>query len=190
MAAGGKLTQVEFVRNEAGPKDAGGRQSFAAVPGSEHRVALDTLVIAISESPDRSPFPGLSASKWGGVAADKGTMQTSKARVFAGGDAVRGPNTVIDAIADGKRAAGMIDRFLRGRQLGVLTKVRLPSVYVEPVEAVEGQEGAEARVKVPHLEAKARSKNHREVELGIGEPAAKAEACRCLRCDLEFTQKA
>jgi pyruvate/2-oxoglutarate dehydrogenase complex dihydrolipoamide dehydrogenase (E3) component len=116
-------------------------------------------------------------------------MQTSRRGVFAGGDAVRGPNTVIDAIADGKRAAAMMGRFLAGRQMGTIAKVRLPSVYVEPVEVAEGQEGADARVQVSHLAAKARRKNHREVELGISESAAKAEACRCLRCDLEFTQK-
>jgi hypothetical protein len=109
--------------------------------------------------------------------------------VFAGGDAVRGPNTVIEAIADGKRAAAMMDRFLKGRQMGLIAKVRLPGVYVEPVEVAEG-EGAQARVAVPHLAVKARKKNYREVELGISEEAARAEACRCLRCDLEFTQKA
>jgi hypothetical protein len=73
--------------------------------------------------------------------------------------------------------------------MGTITKVRLPSVYVEPVEVAEGQENAETRVRVPHLAAKARRKSHREVELCIDEEAAKAEACRCLRCDLEFTQK-
>ena len=83
----------------------------------------------------------------------------------------------------------MVDRFLKGRNLGVIGKVRLPGVYVEPVEVPEG-EGSPTRVQVPHLAARARRKNHREVELGISEPAAKAEACRCLRCDLEFTQKA
>jgi NADH-quinone oxidoreductase subunit F len=189
VAEGGKLKAIEFVRNEMGPKDEKGRQSFVTVPGSEHQVPLDTLVVAISESPDRTGLEALGASKWGGVSADAGTMQTSKPGVFAGGDAVRGPNTVIDAIADGKRAALMVDRFLTGRQMGVIPKVRLPSVYVEPVEVPEGK-GAESRVKVPHLAAKARQKNHHEVELGISEADAKAEACRCLRCDLEFTQKA
>jgi NADH-quinone oxidoreductase subunit F len=188
IVEGGKLARVEFVRNEMGPKDEKGRQSFVTVPGSEHEVPLDTLVIAISESPDLSGLKGFAASKWGGVAADPGTMQTAKPGVFAGGDAVRGPNTVIDAIADGKRAAVMMDRYLRGRQMGTITKVRLPSVYVEPVEVPEG-EGAESRVKVPHLAAKARKKSHQEVELVISEADAKAEACRCLRCDLEFTQK-
>ena len=190
IAEGGKLAKVEFVRNAIGPKDANGRQSFVTVAGSEHEVPLDTLVIAISESPDRSGLEGFNVSKWGGMATDPGTMQTSRPGIFAGGDVVRGPNTVIDAIADGKRAAVMMERFLTGRQMGTITKVRLPSVYVEPVEVAEGQESAEARVKVPHLAAKARQKNHREVELGVSESAAKAEACRCLRCDLEFTQKA
>ncbi len=189
IADGGKLVQVEFVRNKMGAKDAGGRQGFVAVPCSEHQVPLDTLIIAISESPDRSGLAGLGASKRGGVAADPGTMQTSKSGVFAGGDAVRGPNTVIDAIADGKRAAAMMDRFITGRQMCTIAKVRLPSVYVEPAEVPEGT-GAESRVKTPHLAAKARKRNHQEVELGICEAAAKAEACRCLRCDLEFTQKA
>ena len=190
IAPGGKLSRVEFTRNETGSKDASGRQGFVAVAGSEHQVPLDTLIVAISESPDLAGLAKLNASKWGGLATDAGTTQTSTPGVFAGGDAVRGPNTVIDAIADGKRAAAMMDRYLAGRQMGAISKVRLPGVYVEPVEAAEGAEGAVARVKVPHLAAKARRKNHHEVELGIGEAAAKAEACRCLRCDLEFTRKA
>jgi len=189
IAEGGRLAQVEFVRNKMGAKDASGRQGTVTVSCSEHQVPLDTLIIAISESPDLSGLGKMNASKRGGVATDAGTMQTSVKGVFAGGDAVRGPNTVIEAIADGKRAAAMMDRYLTGRQLATIAKVRLPSVYVEPVEVPEG-EGAPERVKSPHLAAKARRKNHCEVELGISETAAKAEACRCLRCDLEFTQKA
>jgi NADH-quinone oxidoreductase subunit F len=113
---------------------------------------------------------------------------TERPGVFAGGDVVTGPGTVIGAVAAGKNAAVMIDRYLKGKMLRLLPTVVLPSVYVAPVEAPEEEAALADRVTVPHRPMQERVKSFAEVELCISAQAAKAEACRCLRCDLDFTQ--
>ena len=113
---------------------------------------------------------------------------TDRAGVFAGGDVVRGPSTVIDAIADGKRVATMIDHYLTGKQLRTFPKVRLPTVYIEPVADETDSDEPQHRATVPLLTPEARRHNLDEVELAMSESQAVCEARRCLRCDLDFTR--
>lgn len=184
----GCLTGMRFIRNKLGERDSSGRQSPVAVAGTEFDVPLDTLVVAISEDPDRSGLAGLRLSPNGTVEIDAESYCTDRPGVFAGGDVVTGPNTVIAAIATGKNAAKMIDRYITGKALKVLTKVKLPGVYVEPVVAPD-DEGAETfRLEVPLRPVAARSRCFAEVEMCPSEKDAVAEARRCLRCDLDFTQ--
>ena len=82
----------------------------------------------------------------------------------------------------------MIDRYVTGKLLRVLPRVKLPSVYVEPVQSLEDSETVAARVTVPELPVEERRGSYAEVELSICEQAALCEARRCLRCDLEFTE--
>ena len=99
-----------------------------------------------------------------------------------------GPNTVVDAIAAGKKAAGVIDRYVCNRELAELSRVKLPEVFLEPA-AVSDEENEEVtRAEPPTLSAKSRKKSFVEVELPLSVENAKREARRCLRCDLEFTQ--
>jgi NADPH-dependent glutamate synthase beta subunit-like oxidoreductase len=185
---GGKLAGVRFVRNRLGEKDAGGRQRPMPIPGSETEIPLDTLIIAIGEQPETDSIPELTREKWGGIRADADTMCTSVPGVFGGGDVVTGPNTVIEAVAAGKKAARLINRHLAGKGLSVFQDVKLPEVYIRPVEAEESDGKEIARVAVPHLPVEKRKKSQREVELCISAHEAGVEARRCLRCDLEFTQ--
>jgi hypothetical protein len=108
--------------------------------------------------------------------------------VFAGGDVVTGPNSVVDAIAAGKKAARMISNYVSGKLLRTLPKVRLPSFYIEPVESQEDDGDGAHRVEPPLLTVSKRRKNFAEVELCISDEQARCEARRCLRCDIEFTQ--
>ena len=184
----GKLTGMKFIRNRLGDRDASGRQRPVAVPGSEFDVELDTLVVGISEEPETEGLDGLRRTRWGTVAINAESYATDRPGVFAGGDVASGPGTVIAAIAAGKNAAVMIDRYLQGKLLRLLPKVTLPSVYV-PAEQLPDEDAPPAeRVAQPHLPIEQRGKNFAEIELCISERAAKAEACRCLRCDLSFTQ--
>jgi len=158
------------------------------VAGSEFTVELDTLVVAISEQPDLGGADGLKVTKGGGISADGESCATSRPGVFAGGDVVTGPSTVIAAIAAGKNAAAMIHNYVSGKLLKVLPKVKLPSFYIEPVESQEDESEAAKRVEAPHLCATERTKTFAEVELCVAERDARCEARRCLRCDLDFTQ--
>jgi NADH-quinone oxidoreductase subunit F len=185
----GRLTGVKFVKNELGARDSSGRRRPVAVADTEYVVPLDTLVVAISEEPETGGIPAdVTLTKWGTVRTNPKTFETDRPGVFAGGDVVRGPNTVVEALADGKNAAEVISRYLRGEDLTVPAAVRLPEVYVPPAEEAEEEAPAASRAAMPHVEAHKRVADFAEVELGLAEGAARREARRCLRCDLEFTQ--
>jgi len=185
---GGRLAAVEFIRNELGAVETGGRRKPVPIPGTEHRVELDTLVVAIGEvigevvaklGPDIDTSDGV-------VRVDRYTLATGRPDVFAGGDVASGPATVIDAIAAGKRAALVIGRHLRGEELREEPVPLRPSVYLEPVE-VETIREAE---REPALAAAARIKGFDEVVATLRPEQASREARRCLRCDLDFTRPA
>jgi len=185
----GRLVGIECIRNRLGEVDASGRRTPVPVPGSEFRVDLDTLVVAIGEKP-KSEFlasMGLEVDKGGRVKVDTKTFETSLKGVFAGGDLVTGPNTVIDAIAAGKKAAESIDRYLSGQELTKPAVPKLPSTYIEPAVIEESSEQTAARAVPPSLPPSARVKNFHEIEMALPEDQARSECRRCLRCDLEFT---
>jgi NADH-quinone oxidoreductase subunit F len=185
----GKLTGLKFIRNKLSERDASGRQKPVPVPGTEFDVELDTLVVAISEEPETAGLEGIGRTKWNTPAINTESHMTDRAGVFAGGDVVTGPNTVIEAIAAGKNAAVMIDRFIKGQLLRVLPKTTLPVAFVPPLALGDDEEAKPVdRAEAPHLAVAKRSKSFAEVELCLSEQAAKTEACRCMRCDLEFTQ--
>jgi NADH-quinone oxidoreductase subunit F len=101
---------------------------------------------------------------------------------------VTGPNTVIDAIASGKKAAQCMDRYLQNQPLVVPAVPKLPGVFIEPagIDDTEAQTATRAEPAVlPPVE---RLKNVREVTLVLTEEQARSECRRCLRCDLEFTR--
>jgi NADH-quinone oxidoreductase subunit F len=185
---GRKLAAVRFIRNRLGQPDASGRRSPVPVEGSEFEAELDTLVVAISEAPDSSDLARLPLGRWGTLAVNAESHASQLEGVFGGGDVVGGPGTVIEAIAAGKRAALMIDRYVRGKLLKLLPSVSLPSVYIAPAGIVDDDAQAVERVSPPELPVDGRNRGFAEVELCIAEREAVREAGRCLRCDLDFTQ--
>jgi NADH-quinone oxidoreductase subunit F len=187
------LTGVTVIRNRLGSYDADGRRKPVPIPGSETDLPFDTIIVAISETPDASSIAEGSSEQLetgasGTLQADPVTLMTSRPGVFAGGDLATGPNTVIDAMAAGKKAAQMIGRWLRGEELDQPGQARLPSVYVEPISVDEEQAAEADRVEPPVIPAASRTKSFDEVELPLSVEDATREARRCLRCDLEFTQ--
>ena len=186
----GRLVGIECIRNTLGEVDASGRRRPVPVPGSEFSISLNTLIIAIGERPDSDCLTpmGLALDKGGRLQVDPRTLRTSRNGVFAGGDLVTGPNTVVDAIAAGRRAAGVIDRFLRGEELAEPPRIRLPDVFVESAPVTDEDREDAARAEPPVLPIQARRKNFAEVELALSVEQATREARRCLRCDLAFTQ--
>ena len=190
LSKDGRLTGIKLQHCKLGEPDASGRRQPVPVPGSEHDLELDTLIVAISEEPEREGLSGLNVRKGGTLLVNAESYLTSRPGVFAGGDVVTGPSTVVDAIAAGKNAARMISKYVSGQLLKTLPKVKLPTVYVEPVEAAAEGEAAPERVHQPELAVEARRYNFAEVELCVSEDQARTEARRCLRCDLHFTRPA
>jgi NADH-quinone oxidoreductase subunit F len=187
----GKLTGVRLIGNELGEEDASGRRKPVPVKGSEFEIALDTLVVAISEQPEAEAFGGLRTTKWKTIETNPESTAAGKPGVFSGGDVARGPTGVIEAIADGKRAALMIDRYLTGRQLRMIKKVKLPSIYIEPLLTDDDEDESEstlARAVEQMVPVATRKGSFVEVEMGLSLQAATDEARRCLRCDLDFTR--
>jgi len=184
----GVLQGMEFIQNSLEGKDSKGRPRPVPVPGSEFIAELDTLIVAISEQPVSENIGGMDSTKWGSLSVNDESLLTSKNGVFGGGDVVTGPNTVIKAIAAGKKAAYMIARYLEGKSLRMPQEVLLPEVFVKPVESDDAEETATSRVKNPMLPLDERKCSFAEVELAISEKEAKCEAQRCMRCDLAFTQ--
>ena len=188
----GKLAGVEFINNQLGEFDESGRRRPVPLPGTQHIVPLDTLVVAISEGSDTDcvSVAGVNRvdvdERKGTIRIDSETLCTNRPGVFAGGDVVTGPNTVVDAIAAGKKAAVIIDRYVRKQPLKQPSEARLPRHYVEPTNGDKVRQSK--RVAVPRVDMESRKRQFLEVELTLSPEDAKREAARCLRCDLEFTQ--
>jgi NADH-quinone oxidoreductase subunit F len=189
-AKDGHLVDIKCVRNKLGDVDSSGRRKPVPIPGSEFTIALDTLIAAIGERPDSDCLAsmGLELDKGGRVKVDAKTLLTTREGVFAGGDLVTGPNTVVEAVAAGKKTAKVIDRYLCGQELVEPPRVKLPEVFLEPAAVSDEEFEDVPRAEPATLDAKSRKKNFAEVELPLSVEQAKREARRCLRCDLEFTQ--
>ena len=114
----GNVTGMKCIKMELGEPDASGRRSPRPIEGSNYDLDVDTVIIAIGQSPNpliRHTTPGLDTQKWGGIIVNEETMETSKDGVYAGGDTVTGAATVILAMGAGKKAAAAIDQKLQGK---------------------------------------------------------------------------
>ena len=109
---------MEIIKQELGEPDASGRRRPVPVEGSNYILDVETVIIAIGQSPNpliRHTTPGLECQKWGGIIVNEETMESSKENVYAGGDTVTGAATVILAMGAGKKAAAAIDEKLSGK---------------------------------------------------------------------------
>jgi NADPH-dependent glutamate synthase beta subunit-like oxidoreductase/NAD-dependent dihydropyrimidine dehydrogenase PreA subunit len=167
--------QVTCVRMALAGADASGRPRPVVVPGSEFAIPASTVIMAIGQEVE---VPAAVAREAKGTAAVDGrTLATSVTGVFAGGDAVLGPATVIDAIAQGRAAAEAIDRFLGGS--GVIDQAVVPDADLS-VEVPRGT----ARVAWRTIPIAQRLNGFDVVEEAYERPMAASEAMRCLSCDL------
>jgi NADH-quinone oxidoreductase subunit F len=193
ITTSGYFSGLQFIKNELGDTDSSGRRRPVPIEGTEELIELDTLIVAISEDSGIDSIGPARSSKievtdWNTVKVDGKTLQTSRPGVFAAGDVVTGPNTVIEAIAAGKKTAAMIDHYLKGEQLDQQAELDLPHVYIEPLEIEDEKTSEIGRVETPRASVDWRKRNFAEVEVSLSIEEAMCEAKRCLRCDLEFTQ--
>ncbi len=173
---------------ELGDFDASGRRRPIPVKGSEFLLEVDTVIPAIGYVPDLSCLPqddGFKTTKAGTLQVDPITLATHRPGVFAGGDLVTGPSTVVEAMASGYRAAVSIDRYLKGQDL-YQGRIYQPlwRANVPKAEGMEEQQ-VQVRASMGMIEMDRRLCTFEEVNLGFDEETALREAKRCLRCDLE-----
>jgi len=117
LGKNGSVTGLECIKMELGETDETGRRAPKPVEGSEFTVPIDTVILAIGEAPDLSFLPKeIELGEGNTIAVEPFSTETSLRGVFAGGDCVSGPATVIEAILAGKKAAECIDQYLRGEK--------------------------------------------------------------------------
>lgn len=185
LGEGGKVTGLECIRTELGEPDVTGRRRPIPVHGSEFVIRADVIIPAIGQEPDHSFLDkqsGIRVSKWNFIEVDPNTLQTNMPGVFAGGDAVTGPASVIEAIAAGQKAAVVMDNYLRSHELTGGQKIPRPKMLVDTVELSEDIEAFE-RPEMPTIGVEERKKSFKEAEAGFEARIAVLEAKRCLRCD-------
>jgi putative selenate reductase len=164
----GHLVALECQRATLGKPGADGRRQPVAVPGSEHGLAADAVVVAIGQRPVAP------------VTADPATGATPHPGVWAGGDAVRGPATVVQAVADGRRAAEAICR-----ELGLEPVTSQPAaapLSAADIARVKRARGRRQMAWGPVTLPADQRGGYEPVELPLSGKSARAEAARCLQC--------
>ena len=182
---GGEL-KVECLRMKLLEVDNSGRPRPVPREGSEFSLEFNNLILAVGQLVDSREEFGLRRRASGAMVVDDATLATSRKGVFAAGDNVSGPAYVIDAIAQGKKAARAIDAFLGGS--GDIAESLLAPDY--PVVSVGLPEHtfSEPRHHMPLIPMEKRQ-SFACVELGLPEREAIAEAERCLHCDRQLWVK-
>jgi NADH-quinone oxidoreductase subunit F len=184
----GKVIGIEVMRSKT-VFDPDGRSHLSVDEESTQIVEVDAIIGAIGQAVDASFLSEdsrLERSLWGSLVVDENSLATNIQGIFAGGDFITGPSTVIEAIASGRRAALALDRYLAGMKGRLKIVDEKSSMPVEDRLALAEETLEEKpRVEVELEEAEQRKKDFREVEKGFTEDDARREAVRCLRCDLE-----
>ena len=130
ITTSGFFSGLKCIKNELGDTDSSGRRRPVPLKNTEYIIELDTLIVAISEDSGVDSIGPARSSKveitdWNTVKVEKNTLLTSRPGVFAAGDVVTGPNTVIDAIAAGKKAAEMIDYYIKSEKIGSTCRTKI-----------------------------------------------------------------
>jgi len=172
--------ELECNSMQLGDIDASGRRRPEPIEGGQFVMDFDTIIAAIGQRPEVPSRFDLSLGRGNAIVVDPDTLATDKEGVFAGGDVVKGPASVIEAIAHGRLAATSIDKYLGGEG-DIEETLAPPEEAMKPLEEAE----EEMRVEIPAPPAKERIKNFGDVELSLSQKMAIKEAGRCLRCDLE-----
>jgi formate dehydrogenase major subunit len=191
FGANGKVDKLEYVKMELGEPDASGRRRPVPMEGSETLIPVDMVIAAIGQFPNLSPVDsdkgveGIPTTRWNTFGADPDSLYTGLEGVFTGGDVYRGPETVVGALADGRKAAMAIHLYLREKEVHGPSKPF--NILKGDLETIE-QEQFTSRVSsaprelMPEMEPSVRIKNYEQIELGLSEEGAHREAERCLSC--------
>ena len=187
----GNVTGVEFIRMQLGAPDASGRRRPEPAPGTEFVIPCDRVLLAIGQGPDLTWIgpgsEGPEVTKQKRLKADAVTFETGRPGVFGTGDVRIGAATVVQAIAEGRRAAYAVDAYLKGLDLSAIrTRQTLAEPQPEFLSIVPfTAEVKEPRYRMTALEAEERNRSYIEYELPYTREEAVAESTRCLQCTCE-----
>ena len=190
----GKVKSVTCLKMELGEPDASGRRRPVPIPGSEFELKVDYVLAAIGQKTDVNFTEDINTvvkkgelklNRWGDIDADPDTLQTGIKNVFAAGDGVTGPATLIQAIAQARVASYSCNLFLNGEEVkpmpGEFFSAK-DNFKKQEIEEYVGKYAEQKREEMPTLDPKNR-KNFKEVELGYDdEEVAYHESLRCMEC--------
>ncbi len=185
-----KVTGIQCIRMEMGEPDASGRRRPVPIEGSEFEMEVDNVIMAVGQVVDKEALPKeLEYTSRGTLDVDSVTLQTNIKGVFAGGDAVTGPASVIEAIAAGRKAAIAIDKYLGGS--GDISETLVKTEEPSPCIGAWYGFADLHRAQMPCLPLKLRmtpaeAGRFTGVEMGFDEETAIEEAKRCLQCQLRY----
>jgi formate dehydrogenase beta subunit len=168
-----------------GEPDASGRRRPVPVKGSEFTEDYSAIIGAIGQAPEVPVEFKVKTGRGNTIQADADTLATSRPRVWAGGDAVTGPDSVIRAIAAGRKAASSIDRYLGGD--GIIDEELAQERQIGMCSGITEEDFAgRFRVEMPCLPPEQVKSDFTEVELGLTEAGAVAEGRRCFQCGVRL----
>ncbi|MEE9583153.1 MAG: FAD-dependent oxidoreductase [Dehalococcoidales bacterium] len=173
--------ELECLRMKLGAEDLSGRRRPEPIAGSEFSLSLDNIIAAIGQRPVVPASFNLATGRGDKIQVDPDTLTTDNKAIFAGGDAVSGPATVIEAIAAGRQAAISIDKYLGGSGLIEETLTPPEQISDRPGGPKEGW-----RPKIAAISHEKRLSSFSGTELGWSKLSASEETQRCLRCDLTY----
>jgi NADH-quinone oxidoreductase subunit F len=182
LTGGGAVCGVKCRHMVLGEYDQSGRRRPVAGRDGDFLVEADQVIAAVGQALDPAEIGDggqLKFTKAGYIQADPDTGRTSVEWLFAGGDAVLGPSSVVEAIAAGEHAAVAIDKMFTGEEHAFWRAEKPVDAFFDP----EADPAAYPRARMQLLSVTKRRNNFQEVELPWSEPVARREAKRCLRCD-------
>jgi ferredoxin len=178
VGEGGRVTGLETIDVKSVFDDEH-RFNPTFLPGTETVLAADTVILAVGQTTDLDVIAGVDLEQSrGSITTDPATLRTSHPRIWAGGDVAHGPRNLIDAIADGQRAAASIHA---GATALPVEDVRVELTRRSGFRRLATSYDAIARQPVPATPSDRRI-GFAEVEVGYGPPEAWLESLRCLRC--------
>jgi len=186
--AWGRVAGLDFRRVATFQRDDQGRISWTLMEGhgSEYHIDANEVIVAIGQVPDPSYLGGnghVKIDPRGAFTVDPGTLATNAPGIFAAGDAVSAPGTVVESIAAGQKAAASIDRYLRGQDLRESRLAPAKGVFrLEDLEKTPRFMPKRERWGMPSIPLEDRVRSFGEVSLGYTAWQAVEEAKRCLNC--------
>jgi ferredoxin len=181
----GRVRAIELIGVER-TYDEEGRFSPVLNPAIEERLEADTVILAIGQQADVAflkPEDGIQLTPQFSIKVDRNTLATSAPGIYAGGDAAFGPRNIIDAIANGKRAALSIDNYLRGVEEGADFRLSVTKIPTRSYTMPEDYDHFD-REAPPTIDLNRRT-GISEVESSYSEPEARRQAERCLQCHVQ-----